>query len=115
MVRVPREIAQSGWVVEVVVTIADDRPESRFFAVGSRKAAEAEEAVLRFPGIVRQDRRIARRRLSAIELRHLALRAQGVRPYPSASEAWTGIETDSSALPAHACAVQVGAELMPKS
>lgn len=71
--------AESGWVVEVTM-MTGDRPDSRFFAVGIEHAAEAEEAVLRFPGLLPQDRRIARRRLSSVELSDLELRAEAVRP-----------------------------------
>lgn len=112
MARVPEDIAQWGWVVEVVVTIADHRPESRFFAVGTEKADEAEKAVLRFPGIVPQDRRLARRRLSAIELSGVGLRMQAVRPYRCPSAARTGEETLSSRFSAAASAESVGTELM---
>jgi hypothetical protein len=79
------EIAESGWVVEVVLTTPDDQPDSRFFAVGIGPAIEAEEAVLRFPGLMREDRRIARRRLSSAELAALGLGTQAVRPYRTTS------------------------------
>jgi hypothetical protein len=79
LTKTVRGIAESGWVVEVTL-VTDDRPDSRFFAVGIAHAAEAEEAVLRFPGLWPKDRRIARRRLSAVELSDLGLRADAVRP-----------------------------------
>jgi hypothetical protein len=47
---VPRELAAAGWVVEVVLVIGDRPADRRLFAVGLEKAAEAQEAVLRFPG-----------------------------------------------------------------
>ena len=38
------------------------------------EAGDAEEAILRYPGIIREDKRIARRRLSDTEIARLRLR-----------------------------------------
>jgi hypothetical protein len=57
------------------------QPDPRFFAVGTAEAGDAEEAILRYPGIVRQDRRIALRLLSDKEIASLGLSVDGVRPY----------------------------------
>jgi hypothetical protein len=81
-----RELAAAGWVVEVVLVIGDRPPDRRLFAVGLETAAEAREAVLRFPGIVRADERTARRPLSANELSSLRLRTGAVRSYGTATE-----------------------------
>src|SRR5262249_46650528 len=51
-------------VVEVALVIAGNPLERRFFAVGLEDAAEAEDAVLRYPSLMIDDRRIARRPLS---------------------------------------------------
>jgi hypothetical protein len=75
-----REFAEYGWIVEVVLTAPDDQPDVRFFAVGTERASEAEYAILRYPGILPSDKRIARRRLSAKEIAGLELKAQAVRP-----------------------------------
>jgi hypothetical protein len=75
-----REFAEYGWIVEVVLTAPDDQPDARFFAVGTEHATEAEYAILRYPGILPSDKRIARRRLSAKEIAGLELKAQAVRP-----------------------------------
>jgi len=74
------ELATYGWLVEVHL-IGERASDPRFFAVGKREAREAEEAILRYPGLVREDKRIARRRLSDKEIACLGLRADGVRPY----------------------------------
>ena len=74
------ELAASGWLVEVCLTI-DEGPGFRFFAVGMAGAEQAEEAVLRFPGIFRDDIRTARRPLSSQEIAREQLRTHGVRPY----------------------------------
>ena len=79
--RISGEVAESGWVIEVILTMANDRPESRFFAVGVALAAEAEEAVLCFPGLLPEDQRIARRRLAPAEFARLELRTGAVRPF----------------------------------
>jgi hypothetical protein len=59
----------------------EQEPDPRFFAVGSLEAGEAEEAILRYPGIVREDKRTAQRPLSDKEIACLGLRADSVRPY----------------------------------
>ncbi len=74
------ELATCGWLVEVHL-IGGRASDPRFFAVGIREAREAEEEILRYPGLVREDKRIARRRLSDKEIARLGLRADGVRPY----------------------------------
>ncbi|TFV36154.1 hypothetical protein [Bradyrhizobium niftali] len=79
------ELAKSGWLVEVHL-ISEGEPDPRFFAVGTHEAGDAEEAILRYPGIIREDKRTARRRLSDKEIACLRLRADGVRPYILESE-----------------------------
>ena len=74
------ELANCGWLVEVHV-IAERESDPRFFAVGTHDAGEAEEAILRYPGLVREDKRSARRPLSQQEIACLGLRAGAVRPY----------------------------------
>ncbi|RZN13886.1 hypothetical protein CWO90_44015 [Bradyrhizobium sp. Leo121] len=74
------ELANCGWLVEVHL-VGERESDPRFFAVGTHDAGEAEEAILRFPGLVREDKRIARRRLTDEEIACLGLRAGGVRPY----------------------------------
>ena len=74
------ELANCGWLVEVHL-VPERESDARFFAVGTHEADDAEEAILRYPGIVREDKRIARRRLSDKEIACLGLRADGVRPY----------------------------------
>jgi len=74
------ELAECGWLVEVTLTAERD-PHSRFFAVGTHRVSEAEQAILRYPGIVEADARRACRRLSENEIVRLGLRAQAVRPY----------------------------------
>ena len=59
----------------------DREPDPRFFAVGTLEVGDAEEAVLRYPGIVREDKRTAQRTLSDKEIACLRLRVDGVRPY----------------------------------
>jgi hypothetical protein len=56
-------------------------PDPRFFAVGMLGVSDAEEAILRYPGIVREDRRTALRPLSDKEIVSLGLRVDSVRPY----------------------------------
>lgn len=73
-------LAEFGWLVEVCL-ITERESDRRFFCVGTPDAGDAEEAILRFPGIVREDRRTAKRRLSDDEIASLKLRADGVRPY----------------------------------
>jgi hypothetical protein len=75
------EFATSGWVVEANLASVNEPPDRRFFAVGLAAADEAVEAVLRYPGLAREDRRLAIRPLSPDEISNLRLRAQAVRPY----------------------------------
>jgi hypothetical protein len=75
------EFAASGWVVAADLAGLSDR---RFFAVGLPEADEAVEAVLRYPGLAREDRRFAIRLLLPEEISRLRLRAQAVRPYGEA-------------------------------
>jgi hypothetical protein len=75
-----KELASCGWLVEVSL-ISEREPDLRFFAVGTRDAHEAEEAILRYPGLVREDNRSARRPLSQQEIACLGLRAGAVRPF----------------------------------
>lgn len=79
--ELPRDTAATGWLVEIVLTVSPHGPESRYFAVGRGLAREAEQAVVDFPGILPEDRRIALRRLSLDELRSVGLRAGAVRPF----------------------------------
>jgi hypothetical protein len=72
-------LAQSGWLVEL--RLAEREADPRFFAVGARGVGDAEEAILRYPGIVREDKRIALRPLSDKEIACLRLRTDSVRPY----------------------------------
>jgi hypothetical protein len=74
------ELAECGWLVEIYLVL-ERKSDSRLFAVGTREAGDAEEAILRYPGIIREDKRIARRRLSDTEIAGLRLREDGVRPY----------------------------------
>jgi hypothetical protein len=74
------ELAKCGWLVELNL-ISERESDLRLFAVGIQEANEAEEAMLRYPGIVREDKRSARRRLSDKEIARLGLRSGGVRPY----------------------------------
>jgi hypothetical protein len=78
--RNAKELASYGWLVEVSL-ISEREPDLRFFAVGTRDAHEAEEAILRYPGLVREDNRSARRPLSQQEIACLGLRAGAVRPF----------------------------------
>ena len=72
-------LAQCGWLVEL--RLAEREADPRFFAVGTLEAGDAEEAILRYPGIVRKDRRTALRPLSDKEIACLKLRVDSVRPY----------------------------------
>ena len=74
-------LAEYGWVVEVILFAANRQSDSRFFAVGTEQAIEAESAVLRYPGISPGDTGAARRRLSARELQDIGLKTGAVRPY----------------------------------
>ena len=76
----PGKFAESGWLIEVKLTI-DEGPGFRFFAVGTASPQDAEEELLRFPGVFRDDARKVRRQLSGAEIARLKLRAHGVRPY----------------------------------
>jgi hypothetical protein len=78
--RSANELASYGWLVEVSL-VSERALDLRFFAVGTRDAHEAEEAILRYPGLVREDTRSARRPLSQREIAWLGLRAGAVRPY----------------------------------
>jgi hypothetical protein len=73
-------LARCGWLVEIVL-ISERESDSRFFAVGVLDGYDAEEAILRYPGIIREDMRKARRRLSDAEIASLELREGGMRPY----------------------------------
>jgi hypothetical protein len=72
-------LAKFGWLVELRLTEREADP--RFFAVGTLEAVDAEEAILRYPGIVREDKRTALRPLSDKEIACLELRTDSVRPY----------------------------------
>jgi hypothetical protein len=72
-------LAQCGWLVEL--RLAEREADPRFFAVGTLEAGKAEEAILRYPGIVREDKRTALRPLSDKEIACLRLRMDSVRPY----------------------------------
>src|SRR5262249_42881269 len=73
-------LAKCGWLVEVRL-MPEREPDPRFFAVGTLEISDAEEAILRYPGIVREDRRTARRPLSDKEIVRLRLGVDSVRPY----------------------------------
>ena len=73
-------LARRGWLIEVHL-MPEREPNPRFFAVGTIEIREAEEAILRYPGIVREDRRTALRPLSDKEIACLRLGADSVRPY----------------------------------
>jgi len=73
------DFAACGWVVEVIMP---EWPlDRRLFAVGVELAADAEESVLLYPGVLRSDQRVARRRLSSAELSDLRLRVAAVRSF----------------------------------
>ena len=72
-------LAQCGWLVELRLTEREADP--GFFAVGTLEAGDAEEAILRYPGIVPEDKRTALRLLSDKEIACLRLRIDSVRPY----------------------------------
>jgi hypothetical protein len=84
---VAQEFTVSGWLVEVVLMPARHSPDRRFFAIRTLHAAEAAEAVLRYPGLMRSDQRIARRPLSPAELSELRLSTDAVRAYGWSREA----------------------------
>ncbi len=75
------QLAAAGWVVEVLLAEDRDRTDSRFFVVGTERADDAESSLLRFPGLIPADCRIARRRLSAEEISGAGLRNHAVRPH----------------------------------
>jgi len=72
-------LAPCGWLVELRLTEREADP--RFFAVGTLEVSDAEEAILRYPGIVRKDKRTALRPLSDKEIACLRLSMDSVRPY----------------------------------
>src|SRR5215831_2354946 len=74
-------LAPTGWIVEVVLVVDDRSPDHRSFAVGFETAEQAENAVLRYPGIEPADHRTALRQLSSWELWDLKLRPEAIRPY----------------------------------
>jgi hypothetical protein len=80
-VQMVTELAKCAWLVEIHLMISESQSDTRFFAVGAHEARDAEEAILRYPGIVQDDKRNARRRLSDVEIVSLKLREGGVRPY----------------------------------
>lgn len=93
----PEGAAACGWVVEVIMP---EWPlDRRFFAVGTELAANAEESVLLYPGIFRSDQRIAKRRLSSVELSYLKLRIAAVRPYGWILHEADGLEVESNTIP----------------
>jgi hypothetical protein len=75
------DLAPSGWLVELSLVFAGSSVERRYFAVGLERASDAEEAVLRYPGITPRDRRKAMRLLTPIELDYLALRQDTICPF----------------------------------
>jgi len=87
MIRSTLDFAASGWVVEVNLAGADASADPRFFAVGLATAEEATQAVLRYPGMMHEDERIAIRPLSREEIFSLGLRPQAVRPHRNAMRA----------------------------
>ena len=78
------ELVTSGWVVAVDLAGIGEPPDRRYFAVGVAEADKAVEAVLLYPGLAREDRCIAIRRLSPEEISRVGLRARAVRPYGEA-------------------------------
>jgi len=75
------DLAQRGWLVELTLAFAGNSDQRRYFAVGLERASDAEEAVLRYPGITRDDPRNALRLLTPTELDYLALRQDTIRPF----------------------------------
>jgi hypothetical protein len=84
------EFATSGWVVAVDLADIGGSSDRRFFAVGLAEADQAVEAVLGYPGLMREDPRFAIRRLSQEEIARLCLRAEAVRPYVSLKSETSG-------------------------
>ena len=78
--RPQSDLAPAGWLVELNLAFAGNSVERRYFAVGLERASDAEEAVLRYPVITRSDPRSARRPLTPVELEHLALKRDTIRP-----------------------------------
>ena len=76
-------LATSGWVVEVNLAGVGEPADLRFFAVGLAAANDAEQAILRYPGMLSEDNRVAIRPLSPMEIHSLGLRPQAVRSYGS--------------------------------
>lgn len=72
-------LAPCGWLVEL--RLAEREADPRFFAVGMLEASDAEESILRYPGLVREDKRTALRPLSGNEIACLGLRTDSVRPF----------------------------------
>jgi len=72
-------LAPCGWLVELRLTEREADP--RFFAVGTLEIGDAEKAILRYPGIFREDKRTALRPLSDKEIACLRLSMDSVRPY----------------------------------
>ena len=75
------EYAASAWIVEADLAKDGEAPDRRFFAVGLAGADEAVEAVLRYPGMLPEDRCLAIRVLSAEEIFRLRLRPCAIRRY----------------------------------
>jgi len=75
------DLAPCGWLVELSLAFAGNSVERRYFAVGLERASDAEEAVLRYPGITPGDPRKAMRLLTPIELDYLALRRDTICPF----------------------------------
>ena len=74
------KLVEQGWLVEVTL-MSGLRSEVVFFAVGEDAAAEAEIAVLRYPGMLPGDSRFAKRKLTCAEVAHLQLQRGGTRPF----------------------------------
>jgi hypothetical protein len=83
MIHTASGLAMSGWVVEANLASVGEPADLRFFAVGLAAASDAEHAILRYPGIVSEDKRVAIRPLSPMEIHSLGLRPQAVRSYGS--------------------------------
>ena len=96
-IAAPEGVAESGWVVEVIMP--EWTLDRRFFAVGTELAADAEESVLLYPGILPSDQRIAKRRLSATEVSDLRLRVAAVRSYGWILHEAGGLEVESNITP----------------
>jgi hypothetical protein len=79
------DLAPAGWLVELSLAFAGGSTECRYFAVGLERASDAEEAVLRYPGITQNDPRNAKRLLTTIELDYLALKRDTIRPFGSST------------------------------